>query len=51
MICYKNTEEFHIGEPTALSLGKFDGVHRGHEELLARLMHDKRQGLKAAVYL
>ena len=50
MICYKNTEEFHIEESTALSLGKFDGVHREHEELLARLMYDKRQGLKAAVF-
>lgn len=50
MICFKNSNEFHIEEPTALSLGKFDGVHRGHEELIARLMDYKKQGLKAAVF-
>ncbi len=26
---------FEIGGPTVLSLGKFDGLHRGHELLLA----------------
>lgn len=50
MICFKNTNEFHIEEPTALSLGKFDGVHRGHEELITRLMCYRRQGLKTAVF-
>lgn len=50
MICYKNISEFHIEEPTALSLGKFDGVHRGHEELIVRLMRYKHQGLKTAVF-
>lgn len=50
MICYKNTNEFHIEEPTALSLGKFDGVHRGHEALIDQLMRYKNQGLKAAVF-
>ena len=27
----KNTLDFYVGEPTVISLGKFDGIHRGHE--------------------
>lgn len=46
----RETTEFHIDEPTVLSLGKFDGLHRGHECLLEHLFHKKDQGLKAVVF-
>ena len=32
----KNTLDFHVGEPTVISLGKFDGIHRGHELLIEK---------------
>ena len=32
------TTEFHIEEECVLSLGKFDGLHRGHETLLEHMM-------------
>lgn len=50
MICLDHTEQFHIEEPTALSLGKFDGLHRGHEKLIAQLLDKQKDGLKAAVF-
>jgi riboflavin kinase/FMN adenylyltransferase len=50
MICFDNRKEFHIEEPTALSLGKFDGVHRGHEALLSYLREKQSEGLKTAVF-
>jgi riboflavin kinase/FMN adenylyltransferase len=50
MICFDDKNEFHIEEPTALSLGKFDGVHRGHEALISHLREKKEEGLKAAVF-
>lgn len=50
MICFNDTKDFYIEEPTALSLGKFDGVHRGHEALIAQLLQKQKQGLKAAVF-
>lgn len=50
MICLEHTEQFHIETPCALSLGKFDGLHRGHEELLRRLMDKRKEGLLAAVF-
>ena len=45
----KNTTEFFIEEPTVISLGKFDGIHRGHELLLEELMKQKKG--KAAPYV
>jgi len=36
--------------PSAVSIGNFDGVHRGHQELFRRLVaHARRLGLKASV--
>ena len=43
----KNTTEFYIEEPTVLSLGKFDGIHRGHELLMEHLASKKEAGLRS----
>ena len=44
----KNTTDFHIPENTVVSLGKFDGIHRGHGRLLEYLKEKKKTGLKTA---
>lgn len=46
----KHTTEFQIAEPTVISLGKFDGIHRGHEHLMKYLAVKKKQGLKTVVF-
>ena len=46
----ENTTEFHIPYKTAIAIGKFDGIHRGHKELLKCLERAKRTGLKTAVF-
>lgn len=46
----RNTTEFYIEEPTVLSLGKFDGIHRGHELLMERLSAKKEEGLSAVIF-
>ncbi len=46
----KNTTTFEIKENTVLSLGKFDGIHRGHELLLETLLEKKREGLKSVIF-
>ena len=33
-----DTTEFQIEEPTIVTLGKFDGRHRGHQKLLRTMM-------------
>ena len=44
------TIEFKIAEPTAVVLGKFDGVHIGHQLLITKLLEQKKKGLKTVVF-
>lgn len=46
----RNTTDFYIEENTVLSLGKFDGIHRGHELLLEHMAEKKKTGLAAAIF-
>lgn len=46
----KGTLDFFVKEPTVLSIGKFDGLHRGHELLMDSVFEKKKEGLKAAIF-
>lgn len=46
----KNTTEFQIEEPTAISLGKFDGLHQGHQLLVDRILKKKKEGLASLIF-
>jgi riboflavin kinase/FMN adenylyltransferase len=35
---------------SAVSLGKFDGIHRGHQLLLNKILEQKEQGLQAVMF-
>lgn len=48
IICEKI--DFHINGKTAVAVGKFDGIHFGHMELLSHILRQKKQGRKAAVF-
>lgn len=47
---YKNTTEISVGGDSAVTLGKFDGVHRGHQVLMEELFAAGQQGLKTVVF-
>lgn len=47
---FKNTTDFYIEENTVISLGKFDGIHRGHELLLEHLAAQKEKGLSNVIF-
>lgn len=50
MLIVKGTTQFQIEEPTAVVLGKFDGVHLGHQFLVEKLLQQKDNGLKTVVF-
>lgn len=48
---FKKISEISKIEPTVIALGNFDGVHRGHIELIRRAVEDASDtGLKSAVF-
>lgn len=39
-----------IEDMTAVAIGKFDGIHLGHQKLFGRLLEEKKNGLKTVVF-
>lgn len=50
MEIFCDTTEFQIEQKTAAAIGKFDGVHRGHMELLSHIINMKEKKMAAAVF-
>ena len=54
MQIFSGIEEFNsrVGRDvrTAIAIGKFDGIHLGHEKLLKEIMSHKDRGLKSLVF-
>ncbi|WP_035769114.1 riboflavin biosynthesis protein RibF [Butyrivibrio sp. NC2002] len=44
------TKKFHIEDKTAVAIGKFDGIHLGHQKLLSHILDKKDKGMKAAIF-
>lgn len=45
-----DTLDFYTENPTAVTLGKFDGLHRGHQKLIEQVLGLKNQEIEAAVF-
>ena len=42
--------EFWLEKPSAVAIGKFDGMHRGHRALLERIVEAKECGMQAVLF-
>ncbi len=42
--------DFCLEQRSAVAIGKFDGVHLGHQKLLAQILNQKKNGLPACVF-
>ena len=46
---YIKSADFHL-DNTAVALGKFEGIHRGHQLLLDEIIKQKKNGLQSVVF-
>jgi len=42
--------EFNLDRLSAVSLGKFDGLHRGHQKLIRHVLEQKKKGLLSVIF-
>lgn len=46
----QNIDKLHIAGKSAIAIGKFDGIHIGHQALLAKILEKKQEGMLAVVF-
>ena len=46
----EGTTQFMLERECAAAIGKFDGIHKGHQALLQHILKQKAKGLSAAVF-
>lgn len=49
MECFNSFFDINIKVPTAITIGKFDGIHKGHHALTSELISKKSLGLSSCV--
>lgn len=51
MKIFKSLDEIHDTEPAVIAVGNFDGVHKGHQEIIKRTIREAGSiGIKSAVF-
>lgn len=47
---FDHTTDFYCDRPSVVTLGKFDGVHRGHQKLIRQVAELSEKGLETVVF-
>jgi len=45
-----NSTDFQLNKDSAVTIGKFDGVHRGHRLIIDKILEKKKEGLNATIF-
>lgn len=45
-----DTDKIKSNNQTAIAIGKFDGIHRGHQELIRQITDQKKNGFKCVIF-
>ena len=48
---FENTTDFFCDGPSAVTLGKFDGLHRGHQKLIRKITELKKKDWRQSFFL
>ena len=44
------TRKIELNRATAVAIGKFDGLHLGHQKLLQEILEQKKNGMDACIF-
>ena len=50
MIYVTNVPRLEEGETSAVTLGKFDGLHKGHQKLISCIQKKKKDNCKTVIF-
>ena len=42
--------DFQLDKRSVVTLGKFDGIHRGHQKLVEKILEQKEKGLQTVLF-
>lgn len=46
----ENTLDFQLDQKSAIAIGKFDGIHIGHQKLIEEVMKQKEYGMQTVIF-
>lgn len=46
----RGQSDWKLKEKSAVAIGKFDGIHKGHQVLLSHILRQKERGMKSVVF-